>query len=191
MSDYAIWILTGGQAKRLGYTNKGLLQVGGASMIDRVLSAAKAAAQNVTFVGDENQFSNVGVSVISDKYRCGPIGGIASALEKTTSEWNLILAMDLPFVTSEFLSFLISFAKANTCQWLLPKWHGRKQPLCSVFHKSALDGVVNQMAVQDFRVLNLEEGLDYREIEIDEQNPFYSEKLLFNLNTFQDYEEVK
>jgi molybdopterin-guanine dinucleotide biosynthesis protein A len=67
---------------------------------------------------------------------CGPLGGILTALETTTSEMNLIAAVDLPLLTPEFLKWFCA-RLAATSKLVLACAIGRNFPLCLGIHRDA------------------------------------------------------
>ena len=85
--------------------DKGLLEIDGVPLIvrtarlvdgvDRMVSAA-------TVVGRPETYQRIGLRAIADNWPgCGPLGGIATALRASDTEWNLIVACDLPYLTRE------------------------------------------------------------------------------------------
>ncbi len=191
MSSTAAWILTGGKASRLGYCNKGLLKLEGSRCIDRVLSAISPICDDINFVGSENQFDDINIPVVEDSLQIGPLGGIAEALRRSAAKWNIILSMDLPFISVDLIKFLLLQAQNNNFQWFIPKMNEKEHMLCSVIDKSALGILENQIIKNDYKVRNLIPLLGSKIIEISSDLPFYSEKLLFNLNSFEDLKEIQ
>lgn len=115
--------------------DKAFLVLGGRTLLERALGLARAVAGNVVIVGDPAKFSAYG-RVIEDVYReRGPLGGIHAALSNTSTEWNLMLGVDLPFVDADFLRFLISLAKSCDAVVTVPSTVGGYEPLCAVYRK--------------------------------------------------------
>jgi molybdenum cofactor guanylyltransferase len=71
---------------------------------------------------------------------CGPLGGIVTALEVTSSPWNLITACDMPRLDSDFLAGLLRTAAALPAGFdcLVPMGPAGPEPLCAVYHRQAL-----------------------------------------------------
>ena len=60
----------------------------------------------------------------------GPLAGIHAALATSTADLNLIIAVDMPFLRPEFLSYLIVQAHTTTAAVVVPKTvRGYVQPL--------------------------------------------------------------
>ena len=93
--------------------DKAFLELAGKPLILRAIEVAREAVAVVKIVGDPRKFAAFG-PVIEDVYHDrGPLGGIHAALTNSEAEWNLILAVDLPFVPAQFLKYLLARA---TCR---------------------------------------------------------------------------
>ena len=60
-------------------------------------------------------------SLKTDGQAQGPLAGIVTALSNSSAERNLILACDLPYLTTEWLDWLLSKAVLSAAQAVLPK----------------------------------------------------------------------
>lgn len=189
MPDLSAWVLTGGKASRLGFCNKGLIEINGVRLIDRVINAVLPITETITFVGAENTFPDLPYGQIADTEKIGPLGGISAALEHSKTEYNLILSMDLPFLTSDFLAALALEGAGKT--WLVPRFGGREHMLCSVARRELLPFVEKAMRAQNYKLRDLLEASAAELMEIREDSAFYSERLLFNLNSFDDLEAIE
>lgn len=83
----------------------------------------------------------------------GPLGGMVAALETTTTEWNLFLAVDLPVLPVEFLAALLERAQRAGASAVVPYLAGRPQPLCAVLHRSLLPGLWQAVAEGKYKVM--------------------------------------
>ena len=93
-SSISAFILAGGASRRMG-RDKATLEFRGQPLIDHMAGLLSHAFGAVRIVGRGD---------LSDRIPgLGPIGGIATALEATETERNLVVAVDLPLLTPEFL----------------------------------------------------------------------------------------
>src|SRR4051794_29746890 len=117
--------------------DKALLTFHGQRLAEAVAREVEQAAGNVTLVG------HVALQGIPDRYPGqGPLGGILTALHHTSSDWNLIVACDMPRVSAGFLKHLLAEAARTGAPILLPYGaDGRAEPLCAVYHRRSLDGL--------------------------------------------------
>jgi molybdopterin-guanine dinucleotide biosynthesis protein A len=123
-------------------SDKAMIEVGGIRLVDRVATAVAEAAGNVTIVGAPERYGGLGYPVVADlRPGCGPLGGIETALDRTTADWNLIVACDMPGVSAEFLRRLIAESVRENPDCLLPRTARGPEPLCAVYHRRCLEGV--------------------------------------------------
>jgi molybdopterin-guanine dinucleotide biosynthesis protein A len=135
MPDLSGFVLAGGRSRRMG-TDKAFLQLDGRTLLARVLDLLGALTPQVGIVGPAAKFTAYGL-VIEDVYAGrGPLAGIHAALTSSTTELNLIMAVDLPLVTESLLRFLVEQARASDAVVTVPRIAGGYQPLCAVYRRA-------------------------------------------------------
>ncbi len=135
MQDLTAFVLAGGQSSRMG-ADKALLEWQEGTLLDRAVSTARDVAPITRIVGPRERFAAYG-EVVEDVYRDrGPLAGIHAALAASTTELNLILAVDMPFVEPNLLRFLVTRAREGSPVVTVPKVGGGWQPLCAVYRRS-------------------------------------------------------
>ena len=128
-------ILAGGRARRLGGQDKSALVVDGVRLLDRQLAALHSLTDTILLVGYPGPAPASCVVVPDHRPGTGPLGAISTALSVATTERVLIVAVDLPFLTSAFLEFL---ARADEdADAVVPVSGGRWQPLCAMYRRRA------------------------------------------------------
>ena len=109
--DINIYILTGGKSSRMNFKPKALLEYQGESFLQRIIKTAKMLTDQVTLIGDQDFNLDFGSEVIKDKFGdIGPCGGIMTALDHSTAQYNIILSCDNPLIQFETLNFLLEHA---------------------------------------------------------------------------------
>ena len=137
MRSVAAFILAGGRSSRMG-ADKAFLELAGKPLLVRAANLAAEVVPDVKIVGDPRKFAAFG-PVTEDLHRdCGPLGGIHAALAISEAEWNLILAVDLPFVPARFLKYLLARAELSGATVTVPSLGKYFQPLCAVYRKAFL-----------------------------------------------------
>ena len=106
MSEVSAFVLAGGQSTRMG-TDKAFLDFEGKPLISRALALAKTMSSDVRILGSPEKFRAYGMVVEDEFPNHGPLGGIYAALRCSNADLNLILAVDMPFVESRFLQYLL------------------------------------------------------------------------------------
>jgi len=210
------FILAGGKSSRMG-RDKTLLQLKGEPLVQRVANLVKPLVSKVSLVtsaapsstpDDTNRDLTFGLPTVTDNWPdAGPLGGIASALANALSEWCLILACDMPFLTKEWLAFLLGHvAQAdNKAVALLNKRESSRQfdviipetlrglePLCAVYRSTCAPILAAELNRGVRKVTDALANLNVKRISESEWRRFSPDGNLFrNLNTWQDYLEAR
>ena len=112
----AALVLAGGRASRMGGADKALVVVGGVTLLDRVLSAARPLAGTLAVAGPNRPTAVPGVVFRPDPGpAAGPVPPIL-ALAGTCEEGSvlLVVAVDMALVTSADLARLIAPVAGGT-----------------------------------------------------------------------------
>lgn len=125
-------ILAGGQARRMGGGDKGLLLLAGrpilAHVIDRFAPQVAALALNAN--GDPDRFAGFGLPVLPDPVpgRPGPLAGILAAMDWAAargSEAVVTVAADTPFFPRDLVARLVAAAHGGAAFAESPEDGGR------------------------------------------------------------------
>ena len=191
MTSVSAYILAGGRSSRMG-TDKAFLVLGGRTLLERALGIAQSVAENVAIVGDPAKFATHG-RVIEDVYRDrGPLGGIHAALSNSSTEWNLILGVDLPFVDADFLRFLISLAESSDAIVTVPSTNGRYEPLCAVYRREFAGVAEAALKSGRNKIDALYASVSVRTLEGKEISAHgFGSEIFRNLNAPADWEQAK
>ena len=176
--------------------DKAFLRTGGRTLLEHALELARAATGNAPennwIIGSSGKFAGFG-PVVEDIYPGqGPLAGIHAALTASTTDLNLIIAVDMPFLQPEFLSYLIRQARASKSAVVVPRTTRGLQPLAAVYRREfAAVSERSLRAGQNKVVLSFAE-IQTRVIEPEElkENGF-AEELFRNLNTEQEWLEAQ
>jgi molybdopterin-guanine dinucleotide biosynthesis protein A len=134
-TEVSAFVLAGGASTRMG-KDKALLEFGGVPMLVRMTNMLETVVSAVAVVGPAYRYSSLGLRIIEDKWpSAGPLGGIITALESSSTAWNFICACDLPFVTEDWIGWLISRALNSTVQAIVPKSDQQVEPLAAMYHR--------------------------------------------------------
>ena len=185
------YILAGGKSSRMG-SDKAFLELGGRTLLARTLDLAASIGSPVKIVGEPTKFAHFG-SVVQDIYQeRGPLGGIQAALVSTTTELNLMLAVDQPFLRPEFLRYLISRARESSAVVTVPRALGGLQPLCAVYRKGFLERAERSLGAGKNKIDALFAGVETRVIDANElRNVGFGDEMFHNVNTPEDWERAQ
>jgi molybdenum cofactor guanylyltransferase len=172
------FILAGGKSARMG-RDKALLDWHGRTMLDHMTDLISIVADEVHVIGRGR---------LPDRLQgLGPLSGIATALETSATDANLVVAVDLPKLTVKFLKYLKS--KADRSNELLTACKiGSDFPLCLVIQRRLLVEIQRRLASHDLSVHALIENTPSRLIsEVELVSAGFDASLFRNINTEQDY----
>ncbi|NUR58299.1 MAG: NTP transferase domain-containing protein [Catenulispora sp.] len=132
-------VLAGGGARRLGGVDKPALDVGGMSLLDRVLAAC-AGAKSVAVVGPVREVRFPVVFTREDPPGGGPVPALAAGMGIGTAPVVAVFAADLPFLDSAAVESLrrVLDTDPTTDAVVFTDAHGRDQPLAALYRRGAL-----------------------------------------------------
>jgi molybdopterin-guanine dinucleotide biosynthesis protein A len=191
MYDVTAFILAGGKSSRMG-TEKAFLELDGRLLIDRMIGIAKSVSEAMRIVGPKQKFGAFG-QIVTDIYPDrGPLGGIHAALTMSPTEYNLMLAVDMPFVESKLLKYLLAEAHKTPALVVVPRVGGGYQPLCAVYRKAFAEVAEKALSRGDNKIDKLFEPGITRVIDEAEFAQLGLPPTMFqNLNTREEYENAK
>jgi len=190
--DVAAFILAGGKSTRMG-ADKAFVDYDGRTLLEWALDLAYSVTSTVRIVGNREKFAPF-APVVEDIFQdCGPLGGIHAALRASTTELNLMLAVDTPLVSRAFLQYLISQARgAPEAVVVVPRADRGWQPLCAIYRREFADAAENALRSGRNRIDRLFDEVRTRVIEQKElEGAGFSLAIFRNLNTPEELEKEK
>lgn len=108
-ADVTLAILAGGRARRLAGMPKGLLCLGGETLVERLHKLSNYVAEVLLVTNDEKPYERFGIRMVRDLIPDrGAPGGVHAALCQVQTRWILAVGCDMPFVDSTALEALLS-----------------------------------------------------------------------------------
>ncbi len=151
------FVLVGGASTRMG-SDKALLRLGEATLVELIACKVADAIGFVGLIGALDRYSQFGYPVYADQNPgCGPIGGLQTILSLGVADWNLVVACDMPQMSSAFLSALIERIDGCPTQsaCVVPIGPQGLEPLCSLYHASCLPVVDLAISEGRFKMRDL------------------------------------
>lgn len=189
-------ILNGGRAARYGGRDKGALVIGDRTIRDRQVAVLSRVSDDVLIVGGappdaDEQLQDI--RWIPDVHPdLGPLAGIEAALGAARHELVVVVACDMPGLTTAFLTHLCALAAQGAVDVVVPRTERGYHPLCAIYRApTCLPVVAARLAEGRLAVKALFPSLRVREIAGPELatagNP---DRLLANINTPADHETM-
>lgn len=191
------YVLAGGKSSRMG-TDKAFLKIGEKTFIENAVEILKPNCQKVTLVLNNSQTDFAEklpfqIPKIFDIYENrGALGGIHAALKDCKTEFAVILAVDLPFVTSDVIAKLYKIISLEEeISAVVPRQSDeRLQPLCAIYRvKNCL--LKLEEILSNFNSASVRDLLFTVKTEIVNAEKLSDKENLFaNLNYFNDYKNL-
>jgi molybdopterin-guanine dinucleotide biosynthesis protein A len=190
VDDVTAFILAGGRSTRMG-ADKALLAFGEQTLLERALRTAAVVANTVCIVGPRERYARYG-TVVEDVFPgCGPLGGIHAALCVTQTELNLMLSVDTPLITPDFLAWLLQQARASQELIVVPEALGGLQPLAAVYRRPLRAVAEKALKSGDYKIGHLFPLATTRYIsEAEILAAGFSAMVFRNVNTAEEYEDL-
>ena len=198
----AAFILAGGASSRMG-RDKALLDFGGVPLILHTARLLEPLVSGVTVVGSPCRYAPLGLRAIADESDRqvkagpntpgrGPLAGIAAALAATQSVWNLVVACDLPYLSAEWLDWLLSRALRSSGEAVVPQTKQGIEPLAAVYRRECGTPIAVALARGVRKVSDAIEGLRLDLVYPREWSKIDASRLILrNMNEPGDYEQAR
>lgn len=152
--DAEAFVLAGGRSSRMGQ-DKSLLLWQGRSLLavarDKLQSLPLASAPRIA--GARSDLSTHGAVVADIHPDCGPLSGIEAALAASRQSWNVFLPVDLPLLPAALLRCMLLRAEITGALATIPRFNGRPQPLCAIYHRSLLAVITASIEAGQYKVM--------------------------------------
>jgi molybdopterin-guanine dinucleotide biosynthesis protein A len=190
MNEACAFVLAGGRSSRMG-RDKAFLPFEGSTLLERALAVARAVTPEVRIVGSVENFQ-VFAQTVEDQFPDhGPLGGIHAALRSSGYDNNLVLAVDMPFLATTWLAYLLDQSRTSNAMVTLPRLERGWQPLCAVYRREFADLAEPALQAGRNRIDSLFAKISPRVIDERElASRGFSPEMFRNLNTPDEFERA-
>ena len=189
MKSCQAFILAGGASSRMG-TDKSQLLIDGQTFAERIANTLREITDSVIVVG--RLLDNSSLPSVPDVYpQWGALGGLHAALTTSSREWAIVVACDLPFVTSELFRYLAELRLDHDA--VVPiQSDQRPQPLAALYRVDGCRRRATELIEAGHRrPLDLLAEVKTRWVAFDEiRNLEQAERFFVNINTPEDYHDA-
>ena len=179
------FILAGGASSRMG-TDKSQLLLENQTFVERIAATLLTVSNTIRLVGGSE---NSKLPTVPDVYpKWGALGGLHAALTVCRSEWAIVVACDLPFVTPELFRTLASL-RGDYDAVVPMQPDGRPQPLAALYRADPCARQATELIENGRRrPLDLLQSVNTRWVGFAEiANLDQAERFFVNINTPEDY----
>ena len=195
--DVTALILAGGTNRRMG-EDKALIRLGNARIIERILTELRPIFGEILIVtNDPPKFDEFNAGTVRDHYPyLGPISGIHAGLKASGTQYNFIIAADMPFVSKRLAEFILVFPSNKKIKILSE--NSRIHPLFGCYDRSVAL-IAEEMLASASAGKNKTKGpataslIDRIDTEIIDASDisFFDNSMLMNINTPADLSEAE
>ena len=178
-------ILAGGQARRMGGEDKGLIQLKGQAMITYIVAAMQPQVDHIIINANRNidTYRALGYPVIQDKFSGfqGPLAGIAAGLAQCTVDYIATAPCDGPFLTHDYVDRLHAAAREQHCKISVSFDGTRLQPVYALIHTELLPSLLDYLAAGERKIDLWYDQHNFANVDFSD-----SLEMFTNVNTPQD-----
>ncbi len=164
--DLAVAVLAGGASRRFG-ADKALVALcpDGPTMIELAVTAGRSVTEETFVVGHERYAPFLpGVPIVpDDRPGEGPLAGIHAALRSTSAQRILVLACDMPCLSTPLLRWMATIP--TIADVLIPRTaDGRWQPMPAIYSRSAIRSIAEALTAGNRAVASIFPEVTVQEI---------------------------
>ncbi len=193
--DKSFIVLAGGKGARLG-RYKALETINNESLIQRVVSSLSFFDSDIILVIAKGQqlpqfASYPKLRIVTDAYAGrGPLVGIYTGLLASASNYNLVVACDMPFLNLALLGYMFKISAGF--DMVIPRLGNLVEPLHTVYSRECLSAIDQLIKEDNYTTDQLPSLVKVRYVEAGEIDRFDPEHLsFFNINTQDDLEAAR
>lgn len=179
-------ILAGGKSSRMG-SDKGFLMLNNKPFVQYSMDALKPLVSEIIIVSDNSDYDVFGLKRINDMTKnAGPLAGICSGLEASTTDYNLILSCDIPLINSKILQKLIDNID-DTSQIIQIESNGKSMPLIAIYKKDVTNIFNTFLQANERRLRVAIKGCISKNIVLEKEHEFST----MNVNTQNEFKAIE
>jgi len=178
-------LLAGGKSSRMG-CNKAFLEIDGEPLWQRQVKILNELEPQKIFIAGPRLEEWRDYEILPDACaNTGPLGGLTSAFRVCPTPLLLVLAVDLPRITTTFLGNLLIEGSG-----VVPQLNGRFEPLVAIYPKTALPIAEKNLSRNEYSMQKFVQDCVAQQLVRPKKIPPSDAPLFTNLNTPQDRETL-
>ena len=143
-------ILAGGQARRMGGEDKGLIPVAGRPMIAHVIDALRGQLDRIIINANRNldMYRSYALPVIADQSTDfnGPLAGMATCMKAAETEYIITVPCDSPLLPADYVQRMFDTLNEARAEICVAENEGRLQPVFALLRCTLLDSLTAYLA---------------------------------------------
>jgi molybdopterin-guanine dinucleotide biosynthesis protein A len=164
-------ILAGGEGRRMGGADKGLLEYQGYPLIEWALTALTPQVEEVVISANRNldAYAAYGRRVLPDTLPDypGPLAGVLAALDAVTADWLLVTPCDTPHLPADLALRLLGAAQVENVPLAVAADETRVHHSCFIVRTDQRDHLAAYLARGERAVRHWQAGLSSTTVRFD------------------------
>jgi molybdenum cofactor guanylyltransferase len=176
----------------MGGRPKGLMELGGRRLVERVLMALTPVVDDVLVVTNTPQlYAFLGLPMVQDVYPDrGSLGGIYSGLRAAPGQAALTVACDMPFLHPEVLKLVAE--RSGEGDVVIPRVGDQLETLHAAYGKACLPHIEERLLAGKLKIIGFFEKVRVVEITEADVARFRDPRLVFmNVNTPEELDRAR
>ena len=184
-------VQAGGKSTRMGGNPKALIELGGRSIVERVVAALTPAVDDVLVVTNTPElYAFLGLPMIADVYPDhGSLGGIYSGL-RAAGEIAFTVACDMPFLHPEVVRLVVE--RAGEGDVVIPRVGEQLETMHAAYSQTCLPPIEARLRAGRLKIVGFFDDVRVVEIGAAEVARFRDPAIAFmNVNTPDELERAR
>jgi len=167
MPDVSCAVLAGGASSRFG-RDKALVQLGGQTLIQRVVERLGKVSDDVLIVGNRlERFAGMEVRLVEDMVQgAGALGGVYTAVQACRHRRVLCVACDMPFLDLNLIRYMFLISPGYDV--VMPYVRGEAEPLHAIYSKTCAAAIKAALDAGERRIISFLGQVRVRDVREDE-----------------------
>ncbi len=185
-------ILAGGKSSRMG-KDKALFDFNGKALVSYAIEALKPLCDKLLISANQSpeRYAPFGLPVIPDGIKeVGPMGGILTCLKHSTTQHNLVISCDTPFVGTALFVHILN--EIENYQIVVPAHETFLiEPLNAYYNTNIIGEMEASIQGGSYKLMDFFKKIRFKSVEINEKLSFFNDHIFLNINTMKDMDQAK
>jgi molybdopterin-guanine dinucleotide biosynthesis protein A len=143
-------VLAGGQGRRMGGVDKGLVELDGRPLVAHVIErlAPQVGALLINANQNRERYEAFGAPVVADAVGgfAGPLAGLHATMERAVSDYVVTVPCDSPFLPADLVARLAAGLAANSAQLAVAKTLDQPHPVFALVRRDLQEHLAQYLA---------------------------------------------
>lgn len=171
---------------------KGNVLLKGKPLIQYSLEVLSPFCDEMIISANSGEYNSFGYPVVKDEITgAGPLGGLYSALRRTSHHGNLVLPCDTPFIHTEVIRLLLASVLEDHLAVIPLHPDGTAEPLCGYYTKDNIPLMKECLDKGEYKLLDYLRHAGAFFLPFHKELSFYHKDLFININSPEDLKKYE